>query len=81
MGAVDTAKLGRRVRSFRGFQGLTQAELGLRIGYEERVVSHLENGRKNLKLDDLINLCRALDVGLGDLLQDSPEALDALRLR
>lgn len=46
------------LRDLREDRGLTQAELGKLLGKSQQGYNHIEAGRAELKIDDLIKLCR-----------------------
>ena len=48
----------RRLRELREDHDLTQAEAGKVIQKSQQGYSHIENGRAELKIEDLIALCR-----------------------
>jgi HTH-type transcriptional regulator/antitoxin HipB len=56
--------MGTVLRDMRKQQGLTQAELGRRVGLDQKRVSILENGNPNCRLDSLFRLLSGLGVGL-----------------
>ena len=62
-----------RMRDLREDKDLTQREVGLVINKSQQGYSHIEDGRAELKIDDLIKLCRFYNVsadyfiGLTDL--------------
>lgn len=47
-----------RMRNLREDLDLTQKEVGLVINKSQQGYSHIEEGRAELKIDDLIRLCR-----------------------
>ena len=47
-----------RLRSIREDRDLTQAELGKLINKSQQGYNHIEAGRAELKIDDLIKICR-----------------------
>ena len=61
-----------RLRSIREDRDLTQAEIGKLLDKSQQGYSHIESGRAELKIDDLIKLCRFYDlsadyiIGLAD---------------
>ena len=61
---VSPGDLGVLLRDMRRQQGLTQAELGKRVGLDQKRVSLLENGNPNCRLDSLFRLLSALGVAL-----------------
>ena len=48
--------------------GLTQTEIGKRLGISQQTVSHYINGDKMPALDTFANLCIILDVDPADIL-------------
>jgi HTH-type transcriptional regulator/antitoxin HipB len=61
---VSSNAIGAVLRDLRRRQGLTQAELGKRVGLDQKKVSLLENGNPNCRIDSLFRLLSALGVGL-----------------
>ena len=47
-----------RLRNLREDRDLTQAELGKLLNKSQQGYNHIEAGRAELKIDDLIKLCR-----------------------
>ena len=47
-----------RLRNLREDRDLTQAELGRLLSKSQQGYNHIEAGRAELKIDDLITLCR-----------------------
>ena len=47
----------QRLREIREDRDLSQAEVGKVINKSQQGYSHIENGRAELKIDDLIRLC------------------------
>jgi transcriptional regulator with XRE-family HTH domain len=50
------------MRSIREDRDLTQAEVGKVLQKSQQGYNHIEAGRAELKIDDLIKLCRFYDV-------------------
>ena len=48
----------RRLREIREDHDLSQAEAGKVIHKSQQGYSHIENGRAELKIEDLVTLCR-----------------------
>jgi ribosome-binding protein aMBF1 (putative translation factor) len=65
---VSDAAVGRRVRAARRSAGLTQTALGERAGLDQAVISRLERGKHEPRLDTLRRVAAALELGLPDLL-------------
>ena len=58
----DTVDYRERIRNVREDRDLTQAEIGKLLNKSQQGYSHIEDGRAELKIDDLIKLCRFYDV-------------------
>ena len=52
----------QRLREIREDRDLSQAQVGMIINKSQQGYSHIENGRAELKIDDLIILCRYYDL-------------------
>jgi HTH-type transcriptional regulator / antitoxin HipB len=61
---VSPKDIGATLRDLRKRRGLSQAELGRRVGLDQQKVSLIENGNPNTRLDSLLRLLSALGVGL-----------------
>lgn len=48
----------KRMRNLREDNDLTQKQVGAVINKSQQGYSHIEDGRAELKIDDLITLCR-----------------------
>ena len=61
-----------RLRNIREDRDLTQAEIGKLLSKSQQGYNHIEIGRAELKIDDLVKLCRFYDlsadyiIGLSD---------------
>jgi len=66
-----------RIRELRKAAGLTQAELGGKVGLHQTQVGNLENGGRNLTFEWARRIAKALGVRLADLLgdEDNPDRL------
>ena len=62
------SKLGRSVRECRHKLGITQEELGWRSNLHRTYIADIERGARNLTLNSIVNLARALRVTVRDLL-------------
>jgi transcriptional regulator with XRE-family HTH domain len=63
----EIARIGPRIVESRNRRGWSQRELGRRVGVRPARLSRLERAAKPPKLDELIRIARALDVGLDQL--------------
>ena len=51
-----------RLRNVREDRDLTQAEIGKVLNKSQQGYNHIEAGRAELKIDDLVKLCRFYDL-------------------
>ena len=58
----STANLARRLAKARTEKGLTQAELGQRLGVPQSHLSSIERGRTDPRVSSLLELARVLDL-------------------
>ena len=78
---LDPLILGRRVRHFRNESGLTLDQLGERVGKPAPYLSLLENGKKQPKLNLVMEIAAALDTPIGELLEPTaPTRRDQLEI-
>ena len=67
---MDKQKMiGEKVRQLRAEAGLTQEELGKKIGYSAMGVSYLEKGMRKIKVGDLEQIADVLNTDINILLQ------------
>ena len=59
--------LGNHVRRFRQEAGLTQEQLAWKAGIHRSYVPQIEQGQRNLTLELICKLAKALKVGASDL--------------
>ena len=74
-GEVDYRK---RIRAVREDRDLTQAEVGKLLKKTQQGYNHIENGRAELKIEDLIVLCRFYNLSADYLigLSDTPKPFE-----
>lgn len=82
---MNQEKMGTFIRKIRMEKGLTQVELGNKVGVTDRAISKWENGRGSPDISLLILLSKALDVNVlellsGERIEDENEAIiDVIR--
>lgn len=66
-----------RIRELRKAAGLTQTELGEKVGLHQTQIGNLENGDRNLTFEWARRIAKALGVTFADLLSenDNPDRL------
>lgn len=60
--------LGRRIRALRRAQGVAQEELAHKSGLDRSYVGSIERGERNVSIDNITALSRALNVPVSTLL-------------
>ena len=65
---MNKMPFGQRLVQIRKSKGLTQTELGKRIGVSQRIIHHYENKADYPPTQKLIELTRALDMSIDELL-------------
>lgn len=70
--SLDPLILGRRVRHYRNAANLTLDELGEKVGKPAPYLSLLENGKKQPRVDLIMDIAARLGVDVGELLDRSP---------
>ncbi len=68
-----TAQIGLRMRAARNAKGMSQSELGLRLGLNQGYISRLENGTSECTSSQILNIARAVDVPVAYLFNDQDE--------
>lgn len=68
----------KRIRAVREDRDLTQAEVGKILKKTQQGYNHIENGRAELKIEDLIVLCKYYNLSADYLigLTDTPKPFD-----
>jgi transcriptional regulator with XRE-family HTH domain len=65
------------LRAWREYRGLTQAQLGERVGTNSNMIGYLESGERGLSAKWLRKLADALDTTSGMILDHDPNDLDS----
>ena len=65
-----------RIKNVREDRDLTQAQVGRVLNKSQQGYNHIETGRAELKIDDLVRLCRYYDLSADYLvgLTDKPKS-------
>jgi transcriptional regulator with XRE-family HTH domain len=66
------AIFGKNVRRLRERRGYSQEELAERAGLHRTYVGSVERGERNISLENIVAIARALDVSPADLLMAIP---------
>lgn len=68
---------GTNLRDYRKANGLTQKELGARIGVTSQAVTKWENGSRLPRMNDVLKICEVLGCTPDDLVKSNAETLTA----
>lgn len=68
--AYNRLRLGLNIRMRRHILKMTQAQLAEKVGCTNRAISALERGKRDLSVEMLFSLCRALECSAADILQN-----------
>lgn len=80
MGTVTWPEVGERVREARLAAGMSQADLGNRVGLERDRVSKIESGERGVNALELFALADALEVHAEHFVTRPPAAMVSRRL-
>ena len=64
------AKFGQRVRSQRIMLGISQEELAARADVHRTYIGMIERAEKNITLENIEKICKALDLTIGEFFKD-----------
>lgn len=62
-------RVGRQIRDARKEKGLTQKELGEKLGVADSVITNYESGKQNLTIETLQKIADALGIEFGTFLK------------
>ena len=60
-----------RICQLRKYHGLTQDGLSKRINEQRHSIADIEVGRKQVKIDTLIKICKVFDLSIDDMVSDN----------
>lgn len=63
-------RFGQRVRDQRTKMGISQEELAARAGVHRTYIGMIERAEKNITLENIDKICKALDLKIGDFFKD-----------
>jgi transcriptional regulator with XRE-family HTH domain len=68
---IQEEELGKRIKEYRTSKGITLQELADRTGLTKGYLSKIENSEKAPPVSTLINLIRALNIGISDIFEET----------
>ena len=80
---VNLKEIGKRIQNCRKQQGYTQEQLADLMNVSIQMVSNLERGNKAIRIDNLVSLCRILNVSTDYILtgKETPNDWNTLAFR
>lgn len=69
----DNMNEGKNIRENRKRMGLSQKELGERLGVSQQHIAQYENGKRIPKIETMRKIATALNISINDLMPDSSE--------
>lgn len=76
----NKSDIGKRIRTFRQTNNLTQAQLAESLDVSTNFISEVENGKKNISLDTLCRLCNQYQLSADYLLMGKEHPADTMLL-
>lgn len=71
-----------RVNEIRNHLGLSQGELGMKVGLDRYAISAIEVGARHVRLEEAVEICNVFHASLDDMVGDQePILLDAKIIR
>ena len=68
--------LAKNLKRYRSSKGLTQEELGTKVGMRAETISNIELAKqRNIGLKYLILICRELNIALEELFMKNPDSI------
>jgi len=68
--------LGKNLKRYRSSKGLSQKELGIKVGMRAETISNIELAKqRNIGLKYLILICRELNIALEELFIKNPDSV------
>lgn len=62
------SQIGSSIRALRKEKGWTQEKLAEMSGINDKEVSHIEQGRRNITIDTLVKISKALEVNIESII-------------
>lgn len=75
----DIEKIGNRIQQLRKDQGMTQAQLAMKLNISDRHLRRIEAGEKGPSIDILIEIATLLDVSLDYIIMGKQSQSDLKR--
>jgi len=63
-------RFGKKVRKCRIELGISQEELAVRAGFHRTYIGMIERAEKNITLESIEKVCKALNISLSDFFRD-----------
>jgi ribosome-binding protein aMBF1 (putative translation factor) len=63
------------LRTFREKAGLTQQELGVKVGYDQTLISKIESGDRRIDVIELRRICIAMNISIIDFIDEMEQQI------
>lgn len=73
---IEYYEIGRRIKHYRKIRNYSQETLAEKVNISSSHMSHIETGITKLSLPVLVNISKALDISIDDLLFDKASIAD-----
>ena len=74
-------QIGKNIKKFRISKDMKQEDLAKKIGISPSYLSHIENGNRGLSLDIIIDISKALELSVSDILSGCSNTLENGQLK
>ena len=68
---LDYISMGMRIRDRRTRAGMSQEKLAEKTSLRRSYISYVENGKKSISLEAVVEICNALEMPIEDLMVDN----------
>jgi transcriptional regulator with XRE-family HTH domain len=69
----ERLRIGKKIKSLRDINKLTQEKLGEKAGLSYKYIGELERGKVNVSLDSLVKIATALEISVDELFKKDDE--------
>lgn len=70
MNTLFNAKLGEKLKEMRLKKGLTQEQIGKKLGLTKACIGLYENGKRSIYAKTLLDICKICDYDANELMKD-----------
>ena len=74
---LNLLEIGNKIKNERGLQKMNQGDLAKKCGFLQNKVSRIESGLIDITITDLLEICKALNIGFERILSEDKELIPA----